>query len=49
MVDFVLLTSQINSDKENLMDKLEHELHNDVKDLLLPFHADPRLLIISIS
>ena len=47
--DFRLLTSDIPWDEEALMDQFRYGLRNDVKDLLLTFHEDPKSLIEAIS
>ena len=47
--DFRLLACDIPWDEEALMDQFRHGLRNDVKDLLLTFHEDPRSLTEAIS
>ena len=42
MIDFCLLTADVAWDEEALMDQSHYVLHNDVKDLLLTFHEDPK-------
>ena len=40
--DFRLLASDIPWDEQALMDQFRQGLRNDVKDLLLTFHEDPK-------
>ena len=47
--DFRLLASDIPWDEEALMDQFRYGLRNDVKDLLLTFHEDPKSLTEAIS
>ena len=47
--DFRLLAWDIPWDKEALMDQFHFGLRNDVKDLLLPLHEDPKSLTEAIS
>ena len=47
--DFRLLACDIPWDEEALMDQFRHGLRNDVKDLLLTFHEDPKSLTEAIS
>ena len=42
--DFCLLTSNIPLNEVPLMDQFHYELHNDVNDLLLTFHEEPKSL-----
>ena len=47
--DFRLLACDIPWDEEALMDQFRFGLRNDVKDLLLTFHEDPKSLTEAIS
>ena len=47
--DFRLLACDIPWDEEALMDQFRYGLRNDVKDLLLTFHEDPRSLTEAVS
>ena len=47
--DFRLLACDIPWDEEALMDQFRHGFRNDVKDLLLTFHEDPKSLTEVIS
>ena len=47
--DFRLLASDIPWDEQALMDQFRQGLRNDVKDLLLTFHEDPKSLTEAIS
>ena len=47
--DFRLLACDIPWDEEALMDQFRQGLRNDVKDLLLTFHEDPKSLTEAIS
>ena len=47
--DFRLLACDIPWDEEALMDQFRQGLRNDVKDLLLTFHDDPKSLTEAIS
>ena len=47
--DFRLLACDIPWDEEALMDQFHQDLRNDVKDLLLTFHDDPKSLSEAIS
>jgi hypothetical protein len=47
--DFRLLACDIPWDEATLMDLFRYGLRNDVKDLLLTFHEEPKSLIEGIS
>ena len=49
VADFRLLACDIPWDEEALMDQFRYGLRNDVKDLLLTFHEDPRSLTEAVS